>query len=178
MKLKVKKLCARAKTPEYAHDGDACFDIRVLIDDGRNNPYHVSLSNGDLKIPLAERDRIRDADENTRGVILHPGESMVFKTGLSFEIEPGYVMRIYPRSSTGIKKHIRLDNGTGVIDSGYRGEVHVSLHNFGSVAQTINDGDRLAQAEIAAIIPVVIEEAEDLTGTSRGSGGIGSSGTN
>jgi dUTP pyrophosphatase len=111
-------------------------------------------------------------------VMITPGrEHVALKTGLAFEIPEGYVMMVYSRSGHGFKNGIRLANGTGVIDSDYRGEVMVKMHNDGSSALLVTAGERIAQAMIVPVPQVELELVEELSDTARGSGGMGSTGT-
>lgn len=97
-------------------------------------------------------------------------------TGLAFEIPAGYVMLIYSRSGHGFKHGVRLVNAVGVIDSDYRGEVVIGLHNDGLDWFTVLPGDRIAQAKIVPAPRFKINEVFDLSGTVRGAGGFGSTG--
>ena len=81
--------------------------------------------------------------ENTLTIL--PGEIIKVKTGLQVAVPEGYVMQMFVRSSTGIKKNLCLANGTGIIDAGYRDEIIMALYNFGPSPIEINDGDRLCQ---------------------------------
>lgn len=111
-------------------------------------------------------------------VMITPGrEHVALKTGLAFEIPEGYVMMVYSRSGHGFKNGIRLANGTGVIDSDYRGEVMVKMHNDGSSALLVTAGERIAQAMIVPVPQVELELVEELSDTARGSSGMGSTGT-
>ena len=86
-------------------------------------------------------------------------------------------MKVYVRSSTGIKKHLALSNGTGVIDTAtYRGEVLIALTNIGDESVSVSNGERVAQAEIVKTLDVEIEEVTELSDTVRGEGGFGSTG--
>jgi dUTP pyrophosphatase len=111
------------------------------------------------------------------GVDITPGASAVLKTDLAFEIPPGHVMMVYSRSGHGFKNGVRLANGTGVIDSDYRGELMVKLHNDGNRVFSVNRGDRIAQAMIVPVAQVAFEHTTELTDTARGAGGFGSTGT-
>lgn len=82
---------------------------------------------------------------------------------------------VFVRSSTGIKKHLVLSNGTGIIDSGYRGQIKLSLHNTGDTTQHIAAGDYIAQLVTIPIAPNDIAEVPHLDATQRGTNGIGSS---
>jgi dUTP pyrophosphatase len=111
-------------------------------------------------------------------VMIIPGrEHVALKTGLAFEIPEGYVMMVYSRSGHGFKNGIRLANGTGVIDSDYRGEVMVKMHNDGTTALLVKAGERIAQAMIIPALQVELEVVDELSDTARGSGGFGSTGT-
>lgn len=104
---------------------------------------------------------------------LQPGEGKIFKTGLAFALEPGFVALIWDRSSMG-KKGVKTAGG--VIDSGYRGEVGVILWNWSPEPQEIKVGDRIAQVLIQPIVTPQTLEVQDLSSTERNSGGFGSSG--
>lgn len=96
-----------------------------------------------------------------------------YGTGLALEIEPGNVGLIFPRSSIS-KTGQRLLNSVGVIDSGYRGEIKVRMNH--SNKKAYREGDRIAQLVIMETPKIVIEEVDDLSDSSRGSGGFGSTG--
>jgi dUTP pyrophosphatase len=109
---------------------------------------------------------------------LSSGSAIVCGTGLSFEIPEGYVMLVFSRSGHGFKHGVRLTNGTGVIDSDYRGEVKVALRMESGKEGTLPlcKGDRVAQAMILPIPAVTLVEAHELSETERGFGGFGSTG--
>ena len=116
---------------------------------------------------------------------IEPGETRLVHTGLAIEIPEGFWGGIYARSGLATKKGLRPANCVGVIDSDYRGEIMVALHNDSSSIQHIDAGDRIAQLvfhqqwiigpdEEGTIWQVV----DDLSDTDRGEGGFGSTGTN
>lgn len=105
-----------------------------------------------------------------------PKQSAIVHTGFATEIPNGWFAAVYPRSSMGCKRHLRLSNSTGVIDSAYRGEWLVSLYNDGDETQIINHGDRIAQFAFLPVPDVWIEEVDELTDSERGQGGFGSTG--
>lgn len=109
--------------------------------------------------------------------VIHPGQAKDVGTGLSFEIPEGHVMLVFSRSGHGFKSGVRLANSVGVIDSDYRGEVRVKLHNDGaSLDFMVKAGDRVAQAMIVPIPKVKFTFTDKLTDTQRGEGGLGSTG--
>ena len=92
------------------------------------------------------------------------------------EIPEGYGGFVYARSGLATKRDLAPANKVGVIDSDYRGELLISLHNHGKSPQTIEPGDRIAQLVIAPYLPAAFSEVEELTDTQRGAGGFGSTG--
>ena len=105
-----------------------------------------------------------------------PGETKLIHTGIAVEIPEGLVGLIYARSGLATKKGLAPANKVGVIDSDYRGEVMVALHNHSSEIQTVSAGDRVAQMVIAPFIKAEYSEVSELSDTVRGEGGFGSTG--
>lgn len=103
-------------------------------------------------------------------------ETAIVHTGLAAEIPEGYVGLIYARSGLATKKGLAPANKVGVIDSDYRGEIRVALHNHSKYEQSIEPYERIAQLVIAPYIAAEYEEAEELSETVRGEGGFGSTG--
>ena len=114
------------------------------------------------------------ADED---VVIKAGETLLVHTGLSMEIPEGYAGLIYARSGLASKKGLAPANKVGVVDSDYRGEVMVALHNHGNVDQTICNGERIAQLVIAPFLKADFVLCDELNDTKRGQGGFGSTGT-
>ena len=110
--------------------------------------------------------------------ILKVGERFAVPTGLFFEIPEGYEIQIRPRSGLALNNGVTLLNAPGTIDSDYRGEVKIILINLGSEDFVVNNGDRIAQAVIAPVTQGVFSIASELSSTSRGEGGFGSTGKN
>ena len=108
---------------------------------------------------------------------IEPGERCVFPSGLAAEIPAGTAGFVFTRSGLGIKKGIHVTNGVGVIDSDYRGEIQIGLHNLSAEPYTVQPGERIAQMIIMPYFAPVIEEVTSLTETDRGAGGFGSTGT-
>ena len=105
-----------------------------------------------------------------------PGETKLIHTGLAVEIPVGYAGLVYARSGIATKRGLAPANKVGVIDSDYRGEVMVSLHNHSNTEQEISDGERIAQLVIAPFLAAEFCETEELSDTARGEGGFGSTG--
>lgn len=109
-------------------------------------------------------------------VIVRAGETAFIGTGLAVEIPEGYVGLVYARSGLACKSDLAPANKVGVIDSDYRGEIKVALHNHGKIDRTVSRGDRIAQLVIAPYLYVEYEEVPELSDTVRGAGGFGSTG--
>lgn len=105
-----------------------------------------------------------------------PGATVFVPTGLSMALPEGYVGLVYARSGMACKRGLAPANKVGVIDSDYRGEYIVALHNHGSVVQSVAHGDRIAQLVIAPVIQGAFFETDSLDDTDRGAGGFGSTG--
>lgn len=155
----------KAVMPEYAHAGDACFDIRVILDKD-NKP--MKMEDGGDEIAF---------DDTKNSCLLQPGASAVFHTGLKMSTPSNWALLIYPRSSTGIKKNMMLSNTVAVIDTAtYRGEILISITNNSNNLRVVSDGDRLVQGMFVPIQNVAFNRVDKLDDTIRGEGGIGSSG--
>jgi dUTP pyrophosphatase len=108
-----------------------------------------------------------------------PGETKLVPTGISLEVPVGYAGLIYARSGLASKRDLAPANKVGVIDSDYRGEVMVALHNHGCKEQVITKDERIAQLVITPYLKAIfseVDELEDKTKT-RGANGFGSTGT-
>ena len=110
-------------------------------------------------------------------MVIAPGKTALVKTGLSMELEDGFVALIYARSGLATKRGLAPANKVGVIDSDYRGEIMVALHNHSDAEQKIENGERIAQMVITPYIKADFFEVEELSDTERGVGGFGSTGT-
>lgn len=109
-------------------------------------------------------------------VLIPAGETVFIPTGLALEVPKGCAGLIYARSSMGSKRGLAPANKVGVIDSDYRGQVMVALHNHGKADQTVQPGERVAQLLITPVFTPGFVEMDDLSDTVRGSGGFGSTG--
>lgn len=113
------------------------------------------------------------ADEE---LVFAPGETKFVKTGLAMEIPEGYAGLIYARSGLACKRGLAPANKVGVVDSDYRGEVMVALHNHSAVEQRVAPGERIAQLVVTPFLKATFVQAEELQETVRGEGGFGSTG--
>ena len=109
-------------------------------------------------------------------VTIEPHQTVFIPTGLALEVPVGCAGLIYARSSMGAKRGLAPANKVGVVDSDYRGEVMVALHNHGTVPQKVEHGERVAQLLITPVLTPAYEEASELSDTVRGVGGFGSTG--
>ncbi len=109
-------------------------------------------------------------------VQIEPGDSAFIPTGLSMEIPKGYAGLIYARSGMACKRGLAPANKVGVIDSDYRGEFMVVLHNHSKEAQTVCHGERIAQLVITPVLIPAYVEVDELSDTMRAGGGFGSTG--
>ena len=110
-------------------------------------------------------------------VTIAPGETKLIHTGLAMAIPEGLAGLIYARSGLASKRGLAPANKVGVVDSDYRGEVMVALHNHGSVEQTVEHGERIAQLVLTPVVVADFVTVDDLDDTARGAGGFGSTGT-
>ncbi len=109
-------------------------------------------------------------------ITLKPLERYLIPTGLKIELEHGYEAQIRPRSGLSIKHGISLINCVGTVDEDYRGEVCVGVVNLSNEEYTIQPDERIAQMVIARVEQAKIEVVTELSETSRGEGGFGSTG--
>ena len=109
-------------------------------------------------------------------VTIAPGETAFIPTGIALEVPVGCAGLIYARSGMACKRGLAPANKVGVVDSDYRGEILVALHNHGNVSQTVENGERVAQFVITPVLMPAYEAVEELTDTARNQGGFGSTG--
>lgn len=106
-----------------------------------------------------------------KGGTVLPGETVVFHTGIRVHMGESDVLLMFVRSSVGIKRHLMLSNGTGVIDSDYTQEIHVALTNYGDKPMVVMDGARVAQGVFMNYLTTTDDNANG-----ERNGGIGSTG--
>ena len=110
-------------------------------------------------------------------ITLKPLDRTIIKTGLFIELPIGFEAQVRPRSGLAAKKGITVLNAPGTVDADYRGEIGVILVNLSNEDFTIENGERMAQLVIAKHERAEWIQVEELSDTSRGSGGFGSTGT-
>ena len=109
-------------------------------------------------------------------VVIPAHETVMIHTGLAMEIPEGYAGFLFARSGIASKRGLAPANKVGVIDSDYRGEFMVALHNHSNVDATIAGGERIAQMCILPVVQAEFLVADELGETVRGEGGFGSTG--
>ncbi len=143
------------------------IEIKKLNENARVPTYGTEYSAGADIYALIEEG----------SVTIAPGETKMLNTGLAFAIPEGLVGLVVARSSLGTKRGLAPANKVGVIDSDYRGEVRVVLHNHSSQTQTVENGERIAQMLFVPYYAADFSVVDELDATVRGVGGFGSTGT-
>ena len=109
-------------------------------------------------------------------ISIAPHATAMVGTGLAVAIPEGYFGGIFARSGLAAKQGLRPANCVGVVDSDYRGEIKVALHNDSDEIRTIGNGERIAQLVVLPCLKLEFEETETLDETARGDGGFGHTG--
>lgn len=138
----------------------------------------IELETG-ARVPEYQTEGSAGADLCARldtAVVIEPGARFLVSTGLRIQLPTGYEAQVRSRSGLAAKYGVSCLNSPGTIDSDYRGEIKVILHNHGTEPYTISDGDRIAQLVIAPVSRASFVTSEHLAGSDRGSGGFGSTG--
>lgn len=112
----------------------------------------------------------------TNPITIPPHSTVKVGTGLAMEIPNGYFGAIFARSGLATKQGLRPANAVGVIDSDFRNEVIVALHNDTVLPKTIEPKERIAQLVVIPYLPLEFELVDELSDTERGGGGFGSTG--
>ena len=143
------------------------MNINILrLNDSAKLPERGSVS-------AAGYDLFADVAEE---VTIAPHETKMIGTGLAMEIPEGYFGGIFARSGLSAKEGLRPANCVGVVDSDYRGEIKVALHNDGEQARVITPAEKIAQLVVVPFLSVDFNEVSNLSDTARGEGGFGSTG--
>ena len=107
---------------------------------------------------------------------IKPGETKLIKTGIALEVPVGYAGLIYARSGLATKKGLAPANKVGVVDTDYRGEIMVALHNHSNETRIVEPDERIAQFVITPYLKASFDLVDELNDTTRGTGGFGSTG--
>ncbi|MBC7525241.1 MAG: dUTP diphosphatase [Flavobacterium sp.] len=142
------------------------MQIKIINKSAHKLPNYETLASAgmDLRANISEP------------ILIKPLERVLVKTGLYFELPMGYEAQVRPRSGLAAKKGITVLNSPGTVDADYRGEIGVILVNLSNEDFVIENGERIAQLVIAKHERAVWVEVEELSETSRGVGGFGSTG--
>jgi len=133
----------------------------------------------DAAIPLPTHARSGDAGVDLfarRGGRIAPGERDLVPAGIAVAIPKGYVGLIAPRSGLATRHGIGLVNAPGVLDSGFRGEIHALLVNGGDEPFQFKRGERIAQLVVVPCVQLEFDPVDELPTSQRGEGGFGSTG--
>ena len=145
----------------------------------RKVPVNIEKLKANAALPVYSSAAAAGADLRAcleEDVIIRPGKTEMISTGLAMEVPEGYAGLIYARSGLASKRGLAPANKVGVIDSDYRGEIMVALHNHSEEAAVISHGERIAQLIITPYLTAEFTEKEVLEETERGFGGFGSTG--
>ena len=140
---------------------------------------NIKRLSSDAKLPTYGTDYAAGADLyacSSEKISFEPGETKLIKTGIALEVPEGYAGLIYARSGLASKRGLAPANKVGVVDSDYRGEVMVALHNHTNEVKEIDPYERIAQLVIAPYLKAEFNEVDELDETVRGEGGFGSTG--
>lgn len=120
---------------------------------------------------------LRVITDDKNPVTIQPHKTHKFRTGIKMDIPEGFYIEVVPRSSTGVKKNLRLLNTVGVLDEGWKGETLVFVENMGEEPVTVENNERLVQMILHRVYPVQVVEVEQVGISERGEAGFGSSGS-
>lgn len=142
------------------------MQIKIINRSSHNVPHYETIASAgmDLRANITE------------SITLKPLERAIVKTGLFIELPVGYEAQVRPRSGLAAKKGVTVLNAPGTVDADYRGEIGVILVNLSNEDFVIENGERVAQMVIAKHERAEWIEVEELSETSRGEGGFGSTG--
>ena len=169
--LNVYKVESDAQIPHYETRKSACFDISAYM------PANEAIT---IFRNAGEKSEVRpshDGENGKRYINLFPNERALIRTGLIFDIPPGYSMRLHSRSGMALKYGLVLGNGEGIIDEDYVLETKVIMINTSAESVKIYHGDRIAQGEVVSCLQMDIYETFEKPGQKTDRvGGFGSTG--
>lgn len=135
----------------------------------------IKKLNTNAKVPTRGSEEAAGYDlYSNSDVEIRPEGTIKVNTGIAMEIPKGYFGAIYARSGLATKEGLRPANCVGVIDSDYRGEIIVALHNDSNIVRVVEKGERIAQIVIMPYLSVEFKEVDNLDETKRSNGGFGS----
>ncbi len=139
---------------------------------------NVKKLNDNAVLPTYGTEYSAGADLYNSGeqISIPPHTTAIVHTGIAMEIPEGYCGLVFARSGLAAKRGLAPANKVGVIDSDYRGEIMVALHNHTENTATVDVGERVAQLAIVPFLKADFELADELSDTLRGAGGFGSTG--
>lgn len=146
MQVNIMKMFDDAIVPTFGSNGAAGADLYARID----NERHMQA--------------------------IYPNSTQMISTGICMEIPESYVGLVFSRSGLATKQGLSLANCVGVIDSDYRGEIKIALHNHSDSIRKVKHGERVAQIVLVPFLKPVFHEQDSLSDTTRGEGGFGSTG--
>jgi len=146
MQVNIMRMFDDAIVPTFGSDGAAGADLYARID----NERHMQA--------------------------IYPNSTQMISTGICMEIPEGYVGLVFSRSGLATKQGLSLANCVGVIDSDYRGEIKIALHNHSDSIRKVKHGERVAQIVLVPFLKPVFHEQDSLSDTARGEDGFGSTG--
>lgn len=137
----------------------------------------IKKINPEAKLPSYAHDGDAGMDiYSCEDVLIIAGKTKIISTGLSFEIPYGFEMQIRPKSGLSLNFGLTILNSPGTLDAGYRGELKILVFNTSDKDYEVKKGQKIAQGIVSKIELVDIEEASELSDTSRGKNGFGSTG--
>jgi len=167
--LKIYVMNENAEMPSFATEGSACFDIKACIQLGTEVTSYNTWNKKTKVVPKVIA--------GVPSIQITPGDRALVPTGLIFDIPEKHVLKLYNRSSTGLKKGLMLPNSVGIIDSDYVEQSFIMLQNMSESLVVIQHGERLAQAMLEPVYDysLMVSEEKPQQKTSR-DGGFGSTG--
>jgi dUTP pyrophosphatase len=144
----------------------ACRRVRPDADADISLPQYMTPHSSGMDVCAAVREP----------VILPPGDIALIPTGFAVALPEGCEAQIRPRSGLAVKHGIGIINSPGTVDADYRGEIKIALINHGKSDFTVCRGDRIAQMVIHKLCRIQLTEVDDLSASSRDTGGFGHTG--
>ena len=167
LNIKWKKLHPEAQIPKYQNKGDAGFDFHVVLPQ-----YKDDLPDDSDGISF----ECNNSEEISQ-IQIHPNGRFIASTGLACEFDLGWQMEIRPRSGLARRHSLTIPNSPATVDSGYRGEILIILHNMGQDIVVINNYDRVAQGVMMPAPQFQMVEVDELSSENDRGGGFGSTGS-